>query len=94
MDTFTEESNAQTLVCIQLEHAEALDNIDEILEVDGVDVFFIGISDLSQSMGYPGNPQAPPVQEAIERTLEKIVAAGKIPGTAQDSPVRALCFQL
>jgi 4-hydroxy-2-oxoheptanedioate aldolase len=48
--------------------------------VEGVDVFFLGPSDLSQSMGYPGNPKAPPVAKAIEETLAKIVAAGKTPG--------------
>jgi 4-hydroxy-2-oxoheptanedioate aldolase len=45
-----------------------------------VDVFFIGPSDLSQSMGYPGNPAAPAVAKAIADSREKIVAAGKIPG--------------
>ena len=48
--------------------------------MDGIDVFFIGPSDLSQSMGFPGNPKAPPVAEAIETTLAKIVAAGRTPG--------------
>jgi 4-hydroxy-2-oxoheptanedioate aldolase len=45
-----------------------------------VDVFFIGPSDLSQSMGHPGDPSAKPVKEAIESTLAKIVAAGRTPG--------------
>jgi 4-hydroxy-2-oxoheptanedioate aldolase len=80
MSDFVSESNEQTLVCVQLEHASAIDNVDEILAVDGVDVFFIGPSDLSQSMGHPGNPGAQPVAAAIESTLEKINAAGKIPG--------------
>jgi 4-hydroxy-2-oxoheptanedioate aldolase len=80
MPDFVERSNAESLVCIQLEHAAAVDNVDALLEVDGVDVLFIGPSDLSQSMGYPGDPKAPPVMEAIERTLEKIVTAGKTPG--------------
>ncbi len=80
MDDFVEHSNEQTLVCVQLEHAAAIDNVDEILAVDGVDVFFIGQSDLSQSMGHPGNPKAEPVANAIERTLQKIKAAGEIPG--------------
>lgn len=80
MPDFVERSNAESLVCIQLEHAAAIDNADALLEVDGVDVFFIGPSDLSQSMGYPGNPKAAPVREAIERTLEKILAAGKTAG--------------
>jgi len=80
MDDFVEQSNAQSLVCVQLEHAAALDHVDEILAVDGVDVFFIGPSDLSQSMGYPGNPKAEPVAGAIAQTLAKISAAGRIPG--------------
>ena len=67
-------------MCVQLEHEAALANIDDILAVEGIDVFFIGPSDLSQSMGYPGNPKAPPVAEAIEETLARIVAAGRTPG--------------
>lgn len=80
MPDFVERSNAESLVCIQLEHASAIDNLDALLEVGGVDVFFIGPSDLSQSMGHPGNPRAEPVRAAIEQSLAKIVAAGKTPG--------------
>lgn len=79
-DDFMKHSNEQTLVCVQLEHAAAIENVDEILAVEDVDVFFIGPSDLSQSMGHPGNPKAEPVKDAIERTLLKITSAGKIPG--------------
>jgi 4-hydroxy-2-oxoheptanedioate aldolase len=77
---FVEAANRETLVCIQIEDEAALENIDEILECEDVDVFFIGPSDLSQSMGYPGNPGAEPVANAIDRTLRTIVAAGKTPG--------------
>jgi 4-hydroxy-2-oxoheptanedioate aldolase len=80
MPGFTAAANAQSLVCVQIEHAEAVANIDEILGVDGIDVFFIGPSDLSQSMGHPGNPKAPPVAAAIAQTLDRIRAAGKAPG--------------
>lgn len=73
-------ANRETLVCVQLEDAEGIRNADEILQVEGVDVFFIGPSDLSQSMGHPGNPKAPEVHAAITSTMAKIVAAGKIPG--------------
>lgn len=78
--SFVEEANAETLVCVQIEDEAAVHNIDEILRVDHIDVFFIGPSDLSQSMGYPGNPKAEPVARAIEATLEKITAAGKTAG--------------
>ena len=77
---FVAAANRETLVCVQIEDEAAVRNIDEILEVDGVDVFFIGPSDLSQSMGYPGNPKAEPVAKAIEETLRAIIAAGKTPG--------------
>jgi 4-hydroxy-2-oxoheptanedioate aldolase len=80
MEAFVERSNVETLVCVQLEHASAIRNVHEILAVDGVDVFFVGPSDLSQSMGFPGNPKAEPVRAAIEETLRKIMAAGKISG--------------
>ena len=82
MPDFTAQANAQSLVCVQLEHEAALANIDAILAVEGIDVFFIGPSDLSQSMGYPGNPKAPPVAKAIEEALARIVAAGRTPGHA------------
>jgi 2-keto-3-deoxy-L-rhamnonate aldolase RhmA len=80
MPDFAARANAQSLVCVQLEHESALRNLDAILAVDGIDVFFIGPSDLSQSMGFPGDPKAPPVAEAIDRALATIRAAGRTPG--------------
>jgi 4-hydroxy-2-oxoheptanedioate aldolase len=80
MADFTRQANAQSLVCVQIEHHEAVANVDEILAVDGIDVFFIGPSDLSQSMGFPGDPKAAPVAAAIEHTLARIRAAGKVSG--------------
>jgi len=80
MPDFAEQQNAMSLIAVQIEHETAVANIDEILAVPGIDVFFIGPSDLSQSMGHPGNPKAPPVAAAIETTLARIRAAGKVPG--------------
>jgi 2-keto-3-deoxy-L-rhamnonate aldolase RhmA len=80
MPDFTAAANEQSLVCVQLEHEVAIGKVDEILKVEGVDVFFIGPSDLSQSMGHPGNPGAPAVARAIASTRAKIAAAGKICG--------------
>lgn len=91
MDRFVQDSNRETLVCVQLEDAAAVDNIEEILGVEGVDVFFVGPSDLSQSLGYPGNPKAAPVQDAIDTLFHKIMAAGKIAGTpAATAGIRAV----
>ncbi len=80
MVDFAAEANAQSLVCVQLEHASAIHNTAEILTVPGIDVFFIGPSDLSQSLGFPGNPKAAPVAKAISDTLAAITAAGQTPG--------------
>src|SRR6185312_15819022 len=77
---FIEAANRETLVCVQIEDAAAIPNVEEMLRVEGVDVFFIGPSDLSQSMGHPGNPKAHIVADAIERTLKEIIGAGKTPG--------------
>lgn len=74
-------SNAETLVCVQIEHMEGVRNLDEILTVDGVDVFFVGPSDLSQSMGYPGQRDHPEVQRVLTEVFDKIHAAGKASGT-------------
>ncbi len=86
MPDFVEAANAESLVCVQLEHEAAIRNLDEILATEGVDVFFIGPSDLSQSMGHPGDPKAPPVSAAIESALAGIAAAGRtagMPATAE-----------
>jgi 4-hydroxy-2-oxoheptanedioate aldolase len=80
MPDFVERSNAESLVCIQLEHASAIDNLHDLLQVEGVDVLFIGPSDLSQSMGHPGNPKAAPVKDAIEKCLASIAAARRTSG--------------
>jgi 4-hydroxy-2-oxoheptanedioate aldolase len=80
MGDFTQAANRETLVAVQIEDEAALANVDAILKVEDIDVFFIGPSDLSQSMGFPGNPKAEPVAKAIDATLKTILAAGKTPG--------------
>ena len=85
MAEYVERSNAETLVCVQLEESEAVGNVDEIALVEGVDVLFVGPSDLSQSLGYPGRPDAPVVRDAMDRMFNSIVAAGKVSGSAGNS---------
>ncbi len=78
---YVKAANDTTLIAVQLEDREAIQNIDELLKVENIDVFFIGPSDLSQSMGHPGNPKAPPVAQAIDASFRKMLAAGRTPGT-------------
>jgi len=74
-------ANEATLIAIQLEEPEAIDNLGELLTVEGIDVFFVGPSDLSQAMGHPGNPKAPSVAAAIDKTFAAVAAAKRISGT-------------
>jgi 4-hydroxy-2-oxoheptanedioate aldolase len=85
MSEYAEQSNRNTLVCVQLEEAEAVKNVDQIVGVEGVDVFFVGPSDLSQSLGYPGRPDAPEVREAMDTVFATIAAAGRVSGSAGNS---------
>jgi 4-hydroxy-2-oxoheptanedioate aldolase len=73
---YVAKANANTLVCLMLEEAVAVENIAEIVKVRGVDVLFIGSGDLSQSMGYPGQPTHPEVQALMERGVKQIREAG------------------
>ena len=82
MSEYAEHANNETLVCVQLEEAEAVKNVNEIVQVPGVDVFFAGPSDLSQSLGYPGRTDAPEVRQAMDTVFATIAAAGKISGSA------------
>ena len=77
---YAREANRQTLVCLMLEELEAIENLPELLAVPGVDVYFIGSGDLSQSMGYTGQPTHPDVQQMMERGVKAITGAGRIAG--------------
>lgn len=65
---------------VQAESKAAIDNLDEILAVDGVDGVFIGPADLSASLGYPDNADHPAVQAVIEESMKKIRKANKAVG--------------
>ena len=75
-------ANEETLVVILIEDAEALPNLAEMLTVEHVDVFHVAPQDLAQSMGYPGHPEHPKVQAAIDRAIGQIVDAGRVAGTS------------
>src|SRR5690606_15800444 len=74
LDEYVREANRDTLICIQIEDLEGLRNLDELLSVDGVDVFFLGPSDLSQSLGHPGEVDHPEVRDAMDEAFARIRA--------------------
>ncbi|WP_369044771.1 HpcH/HpaI aldolase family protein [Sinomonas sp. P10A9] len=65
---------------VQIETAEAVAKVEEILAVDGVDGIFIGPSDLAASMGLLGQQEHPEVRAAVERCLDAAQKAGKPAG--------------
>ncbi len=83
---YTAIANEEICLLVQVETAEALKNIEEIAAVDGVDGLFIGPADLSASMGYPGNLEAPEVCAAILDGIARIAATGKAAGILSLNP--------
>ena len=62
--------NSGPVVVVQIEHIDAVNNLKEILNVDGVDAFIIGPYDLSCSMGIPGEFENPKFIKTIERIVK------------------------
>ena len=77
---YFETANDETALIVLLEDIEANVNLDEILEVNEIDVFFVAPSDFAASMGHIGNPTHSEVQEKIDDTLTRIIRAGKTAG--------------
>jgi 4-hydroxy-2-oxoheptanedioate aldolase len=69
------QANDQILVAVQIESAQALQNLDEILSVPGIDVAFVGPNDLHAHLGLP--PSSDGVEPAFLDALERIKAAAK-----------------
>ena len=86
------QANQETLVAVMIEETTALENLDEMLAVPGLDLCIVGPSDLSMSMGYPGRPDHPHVQAQVDLALRKARAANVAVGTvaADGAGVRRL----
>ena len=70
-------ASGDIVIIALIEHAEAVANIREILEVDGIDVFLIAPMDLAASMGHVGDRDHPDVQAAIAQAEDAIWSAGR-----------------
>lgn len=63
-------ANAETLVVVQIETRQAVERVSEIASVDGVDVVFVGPTDLSHALGVPGDTSHPLVSEAYDAVVD------------------------
>lgn len=77
---YIQNANVDSLLIVQIEHIDAVRNIEEILSVDGIDGTFIGPYDLSMSLGVPGQLTHPTVLEAQNKVLQATLAHGLIAG--------------
>ena len=78
--SWIKEANDETVVVAHIETLEGIRNIDEILEVPQVDIMFVGMFDLSVSVGQPGRFEHPDVTAALEKLLAAAKAHDKVPG--------------
>jgi 2-keto-3-deoxy-L-rhamnonate aldolase RhmA len=76
-EEYYDTADEEFLVVAVVEQASALDHVEEISATEGVDVIFIGTSDLSFSLGHRGRQDHPDVREAIERIRDAALKHGK-----------------
>lgn len=77
---YTQKANAETLVIIHIETIQAVDELPKMAEIDGIDVIFIGPTDLSHSLGVPGRQDHPDVQAAMGRIADIVAKSDKALG--------------
>jgi 4-hydroxy-2-oxoheptanedioate aldolase len=82
----TAAANRESLVVVQIETAQAVDAIEEFVEIDGIDVLFIGPTDLAHSLGVPGETGHPRVRQAMERVAAAVVPSPITFGLFAGSP--------
>jgi 4-hydroxy-2-oxoheptanedioate aldolase len=83
LDRYLKEANEQTFILVQIEEESALNHVDEIAAVEGVDIIFLGPGDFSSLSGFPGQWDHPRLAQAAEQ----IAAAARRHGKAWGRPV-------
>ena len=77
---YARRAHDEICLLVQVETQGALDNIEAICGIDGVDGVFIGPADLHASLGHPGEIANPKVKPMIDDAIRRIRKAGKAPG--------------
>lgn len=82
---YLDHADDELFILIAVETPTALENLDEILQVERLDGIFVGPMDLATSMGHRFDPSHPEVQEAIRAIEGKVLASGKVLATLAGS---------
>jgi len=89
VENYLETASDSISLTVQIESAPGVENVEEIVAVDGVDALFVGPSDLSASMGVLGQQSHPDVVAAVLRVIEAGRAVGKPVGVNAFVPADA-----
>ncbi len=90
---YFEHADSQMCLITQIETVEGVENLTDILQVEGVDAVFIGPSDLAASMGYLGKPNHPDVKQKVADAITKVAKYGKSVGVFSAEPQTALEYE-
>ena len=80
VEDYYHKARDEICLIVQIETQTGLDNLEAIAAVDGIDAIFIGPSDLSASLGFPGQMTSDPMRAAIRDAISRVTAAGKPAG--------------
>lgn len=86
---YTATQNEEVTVIVHIEGERGVDNLDEIMAVDGIDVLFLGPYDMSQSIGLPGEIHDERVESMMEDVCERAARADATVGTYAEEPAMA-----
>lgn len=85
-DEYMQQANNETLLVVQIETMQTLEELEAILQVQGVDAIFVGTGDLSLSMNFLEERQRPEIDEVVRQIFEKSQKAGIPYGTITGTP--------
>ena len=85
VDDYFQKANDETFVLVFIEDLEAIENLDEILDVENIDVFFVGPGDLSQELGHSGEINHPDVKKIVQEVINRITKKGRVAGTVANA---------
>jgi 2-keto-3-deoxy-L-rhamnonate aldolase RhmA len=86
-------ADARVLCCVQIERASALDQVEEIAAIDGVDVLFVGPGDLGHSLGIPGPPDNPQLLARVGVVADAAARHGKAAGILTGAPEQVASYR-
>jgi 4-hydroxy-2-oxoheptanedioate aldolase len=89
MSDYARQANEETMIIAQMEHVQVIEDLPKLLKMPEIDVFELGTNDLSQSMGFPGEPSRVEVQDVVSTIVRAVVHAGRVIGDTANDPKAA-----